>query len=67
VCTLAGGVRVVRSVEARLACSPDGKLSMLVREPDFCTYVFVVYSPALCTVQQFAPRARKGGGGKDEL
>eukprot|EP00955_Chlamydomonas_euryale_P020446 216776-Chlamydomonas_euryale.AAC.1 len=45
-CVLAGGRRVERSVEARIACSPDGRLNMLVREPDFCTYVFVIYSPA---------------------
>jgi hypothetical protein len=28
---------------------------MLVREPDFCQYVFVIYSPALCTVDKFKP------------
>ena len=47
---LAGNRRVVRKSEARMACSPDGRLHMLVREPEFCHYVFVIYSPALCQV-----------------
>jgi hypothetical protein len=59
VCTLAGGRRAKREVEARFACSPDGKLHMLVREPDFCKYVFVIYSPALCELERYKPRSRK--------
>ncbi|GFR45017.1 hypothetical protein Agub_g6328, partial [Astrephomene gubernaculifera] len=51
-CVLAGGRRVVRRVEARIACSPDpGRRYMLVREPDFCSYVFVIYVPELCELE----------------
>lgn len=54
-CTLKGGKTVPRHVQARFACSPDGKMHMLVREPDFCSYVFVVYSPALCSLERYKP------------
>jgi hypothetical protein len=59
VCTLAGGKRARRQVEARFACSPDNKLHMLAREPDFCHYVFVIYSPALCKLERYKPRSRE--------
>jgi hypothetical protein len=45
----------------RIACSPDGDLHLLVREPDFCQYVLVVYSPALCSVPEFSPVPHSGG------
>jgi hypothetical protein len=54
-CTLKGGKTAQRSVQARFACSPDGQLHLLVREPDFCTYIFVVYSPALCALERYKP------------
>lgn len=44
-----------RSTEVRIACSPDSNLHVLVREPDLCTYVYVVYSPTLCTLQRYQP------------
>lgn len=56
VCTLGGGKRVVRRTEVRIACSPDKKLRLLVREPDFCRYIFVIYSPGLCQVEQYSPK-----------
>ena len=59
---LAGNRRVVRKSEARMACSPDGRLHMLVREPEFCHYVFVIYSPALCQVGGSGVWSRAGGG-----
>jgi hypothetical protein len=31
---------------------------MLAREPDFCMYIFVIYSPALCQVDGFKPVLR---------
>ena len=31
---------------------------MLVREPDFCSYVYVIYSPTLCEVPRFKPKFR---------
>ena len=57
-CVLGGGRRVQRKVEARVACSPDARIHMLVREPDFCSYVYVVFSPALCEVSRFKPKFR---------
>ncbi len=36
-----------------LASTP--KVHMLVREPEFCHYIFVVYSPALCQVEKYKP------------
>lgn len=53
-----GGRRVLRKAEARIACSPDQRIHMLVREPDFCSYVYVVYSPSLCEVPHFKPKFR---------
>lgn len=57
-CVLGGGRRAVRKTEVRIACSPDGKLHMLVREPDFCHYIFVIYTPALCKAERFKPIIR---------
>eukprot|EP00983_Pelagomonas_calceolata_P047916 1140847-Pelagomonas_calceolata.AAC.2 len=54
-CVLAGGRREVRSTEVRIACSPDRRLHILVREPDFCSYIFVLYSPAMCELGMFQP------------
>lgn len=76
-CVLSGGRRVVRRSEVRLACSPDERLHMVVREPDFCSYVFVIYVPELCTFKRFMPQplsqepgagqaAGAGGGGGAE-
>jgi hypothetical protein len=42
-------------LQVRLACSPDRSFHFLVREPQFCSYIFVIYSPALCTVPEFHP------------
>ncbi|KAF5829741.1 hypothetical protein DUNSADRAFT_15565 [Dunaliella salina] len=54
-CFLAGGRQEVRSTEVRIACSPDRRLHMLVREPDFCSYIFVLYSPAVCELPMLQP------------
>ncbi|KXZ53821.1 hypothetical protein GPECTOR_6g739 [Gonium pectorale] len=62
-CVLGGGRRVVRRVEARVACSPDSNTYMLVREPDFCTYTFVIFVPELCALDYYKPRP-KGQTGK---
>ncbi|GAX75433.1 hypothetical protein CEUSTIGMA_g2877.t1 [Chlamydomonas eustigma] len=64
-CVLAGNRRVIRKTEARVACSPDEQMHMLVREPDFCQYVFVIYSPALCQVEKFKPIP--DGGSPDDM
>ncbi len=60
---LGGGRRVVRRVEARLACSPDANTYMLIREPDFCTYVYVIYVPQLCKLEYYKPRPKEGAAG----
>jgi hypothetical protein len=52
---LAGNRRVVRRTEVRIACSPDDRLHLLIREPDFCSYIWVIYSPALCTLPEYQP------------
>jgi hypothetical protein len=45
-----------RQVELRFACSPHkNSWRMLVREPQFCSYVVVVYHPGLCKVPRYAP------------
>lgn len=59
-CDLERGRSRSRQVEARLACSPDGELRLLIREPEFCKYIFVVYSPALCELDAFKPRPSTG-------
>jgi hypothetical protein len=56
-CFLAGGRQAVRRTEVRLACSPTDRIHLLVREPDFCHYIFVIYSPALCTLRHYAPKS----------
>ncbi len=59
---MAGGVERERRAEVRFACSPDGGQHMLVREPAFCSYVVVVYSPALCGVGDYKPVQRPKRG-----
>ena len=59
-CMLGGGRRVVRRTEVRIACSPDRRLRLLIREPDFCHYVYVLYSPALCLLDEFKPKPLQG-------
>ena len=54
-CFLARGRRATRHTEVRIACSPDQRVHLLVREPDFCSYIFVVYSPALCGLPAYKP------------
>ena len=54
-CVLAGNRRVIRKTEARIVCSPDSKVHMLVREPQFCHYIFVIYTPAMCSLDKFKP------------
>jgi hypothetical protein len=44
-----------RQVELRFACSPHNSWRMLVREPQFCSYVVVVYHPGLCKVPRYTP------------
>ncbi|KAF8066329.1 P4H4 [Scenedesmus sp. PABB004] len=63
-CTGEGGGRP-RQVELRLACSPAAPRGwrMLVREPEFCRYVVVLYHPALCALPRFKPVPRPGRGG----
>jgi hypothetical protein len=52
---LKGGRKEIRHTEVRIACSPTGSPFMLVREPDFCQYVFVVYLPSLCELDRYKP------------
>jgi hypothetical protein len=54
-CVLGGGREVPRRTEVRIACSPDARLHFLVREPDFCQYIFVIYSPSLCSLPEYKP------------
>lgn len=54
-CVLAKGRRAIRNTEVRIACSPDERMHLLVREPDFCSYIFVLYVPALCELPEFYP------------
>lgn len=44
-----------RSVELRVACSPHKTMQLLIREPDFCRYVMVLYHPALCQLPRYNP------------
>ncbi|KAL6764757.1 hypothetical protein V8C86DRAFT_1367634 [Haematococcus lacustris] len=57
-CVLANNRRVIRRSEVRIACSPDDKIHLLVREPDFCTYIWVIYSPSLCSIPSFQPTSK---------
>lgn len=34
-----------------------------IREPDFCTYTFVIYVPQLCELPYYRPRPKPGAGG----
>lgn len=49
------GKAVDRQVELRAACSPDSSLHLLVREPNFCRYIMVLYHPELCEVDRLMP------------
>ena len=62
-CHLSGGKKVARRTEVRIACSPDSRVHMLIREPDYCSYVFVLYVPQLCVVEGFQPEAKEAEGG----
>lgn len=55
----------MRKSEVRIACSFDSSIHMLVREPDFCQYVFVIYSPSLCKVERFKPRVKAQARGQE--
>jgi hypothetical protein len=50
----------MRQTEVRLACSPDGEMHMLVREPAFCSYVVVLYVPTLCNMPELLPQDAGG-------
>lgn len=54
-CTQVSGRAVDRQVELRAACSPDTALHLLVREPEFCRYIMVLYHPHLCKVRELKP------------
>jgi hypothetical protein len=54
-----------RQVELRLACSPSKNWHMLVREPEFCRYIMVLYHPSMCTVQRYKPVPRPKGSSLD--
>lgn len=66
-CTLAGNRKVKRSAEVRFACSPTAgdkdQMHMVVREPDYCTYVITVYLPSLCSNAAFKPQERPTAAG----
>jgi len=49
------GKSIDRQVELRAACSPDSSLHLLVREPNFCQYIMVLYHPQLCGVDRLKP------------
>jgi hypothetical protein len=54
-----------RSVELRIACSPVAdQWRLLVREPQFCRYIMVLYHPVLCTLQRYkaVPRSTSKSG-----
>eukprot|EP00879_Flechtneria_rotunda_P021485 GHRR01022642.1.p1 GENE.GHRR01022642.1~~GHRR01022642.1.p1 ORF type:complete len:613 (+),score=206.25 GHRR01022642.1:336-2174(+) len=61
-CTAEGRGRP-RQVELRVACSPDKKWHMLVREPEFCKYIMVLYHPLLCSVPAYKPVPRTAASG----
>eukprot|EP00775_Hariotina_reticulata_P011589 gene11589-11733_t len=63
-CTHEGKGRA-RQVELRLACSPNKNWHMLVREPDFCRYIMVLYHPSMCTIQRYKPVPRPKGSSLD--
>jgi len=43
-----------RRTHVRWACSPDGQVHLVVREPSVCKYVLVLYLPELCTLPEFS-------------
>ncbi|KAF9425083.1 Protein OS-9 [Entomortierella beljakovae] len=59
-CDLTG---VPRKVEVQFQCANVDKRIQLITEPSICTYIMVIYSPALCTDVAFelipAPEANK--------
>lgn len=44
-----------RSVELRVTCSPHKSMQLLIREPEFCRYIMVLYHPALCSLPRYRP------------
>lgn len=57
------GKSIDRQVELRAACSPDSSLHLLVREPNFCQYIMVLYHPQLCGVDRLKPVPVMSGAG----
>jgi len=45
----------VRHTELRIACSPDMGIHMKIREPEVCSYIIVLYLPALCEHPDYSP------------
>lgn len=54
------GDTVRRSSVIRYMCSPDGKIHMVITEPEQCRYVVDVYVPSLCGVKGMGPVRAKG-------
>lgn len=52
-CSLDQGGSRARETELRIACSPDDQQHLLIREPEQCRYVMVLFEPSLCTVPGF--------------
>ena len=53
------GYKKARTTQVRLVCSPDQNAHMLVREPEFCSYIVVLYLPVLCNEKLMAPKQRE--------
>lgn len=60
-----------RTVELRVACSPHKTMQLLIREPQFCQYVMVLYHPELCHLPRYKPvskvAAKKSAGGGQSM
>ena len=52
-CEVEEGGKQPRQTELRIACSPDPERHLLMREPQQCQYVMVLYEPSLCEVPGF--------------
>ena len=46
----------MKSLQVRLACSPDTSTYMVVREPMACSYVITLYMPAVCGQPELTPQ-----------
>ena len=47
-CNLGGDKETARTAEVRIACSPDSQQHLVMREPEQCQYIIVMYDPGVC-------------------